>query len=105
MEIPSSQPQINNEIDMKTLLLLTEDMIKELVPVIGHRHNPFDIKPRDNIGSILLELTQTDTSNSKDYQHIPFTSVELIDVLQSANKGKALLATYQKKRIIGQHRP
>ncbi|CAI6368496.1 unnamed protein product [Macrosiphum euphorbiae] len=149
----------DNEIDMKTLLLLTEDMIKELVPVIGHRarlisnlqewkaivqgatdlHNPLDIEPRDNIGSILLELTQTDTTNSKDYQHIiPFTSVdttastpsstlqvetteevsddfdvfstnvsqksyentELIDLLQSANEGKALLATYQKKGLL-----
>lgn len=26
-----------NEIDMKTLLLLSEDMIKELIPIIGHR--------------------------------------------------------------------
>lgn len=28
---------IENDIDMKTLVLLSEDMIKELIPKIGHR--------------------------------------------------------------------
>ncbi|KAL4082837.1 hypothetical protein QTP88_029493 [Uroleucon formosanum] len=32
-----------NDIDMKTLLLLTEDMMKELIPMVGRRARKFQI--------------------------------------------------------------
>ncbi|XP_016661531.1 uncharacterized protein LOC100569979 [Acyrthosiphon pisum] len=72
-----------NDIDMKTIPLLTETMMMELIPSVGHR-----ARLKSNIDQWKNII-----------QQIPSTS-EILELLKTTNEGKSLLSTFHQNGLL-----
>ncbi|KAL4119207.1 hypothetical protein QTP88_012051 [Uroleucon formosanum] len=132
------QQYITKLTDIKTLLFLKEEnMIKELIPSVGHRAHFISnledwraiISGMPNTSSVSNIVTDSQTSSSslasstvtvedncsfqtignsglsqilspQSFEDNTFSNIELLDLLKSANAGKALLATYSQSGLL-----